>query len=295
MSVLKHDLSIEPADWEQWLKHLHQYHLSRFPYPTPIQRPSSFDPITTVRKVLEALIGARAPVNDRGEIYTPPHPVFCPLPVVIGKKAKPRRETVDMFGFDLDEDGPLREEYALRRSCRPVLVKEGVQEGIWGSINPSHSTATHLPPPSEWSPQGDPPLSRGHGQQLLPSSVSDHSPTQLPFIESSTQPTWGMPYGPPCTQAIAKTAGSELAYQPSAITFSLAPICLPVSHARSTLVPAIPLHAVPGHYRSYSHSYANGSEFYYPTPACSFYEGYSSAASHTNSNFGHFRPLWLRT
>lgn len=289
LSVLQHDLSINSAAWEQWLSHLHHYHVSKFPFPAPIQRPSSLDPVTCIRKILKALIDAHEPPSQVNHC-APPHPVFCSLSIANEKKAEERADYLNPVGFDFDEDGPLREEYALKRSSRSGSVLDCHEEKLLEDKQASHTSTMHLPPPSEWSPQGDPLLTRNYWRE--DTSVPSGSPTEQIFLGSSAQSTaWTGAYRASSYQQGGKGTATQHIYQPFSADFTLGPICLPVNHARSTLIPTIPFS---GYYRSYSHSYVNGNELCYPTSNCGHYEGYPSMGGRVSGDFSHFRPLWLR-
>jgi len=173
LEIFSYDLSIPAPAWSRWLADVLQYHLSLSSpsYPQPISRPSS-NPHLIVRLAIEELI--QAPVAcDHAAFSSRPEPVFLGLDERRKEKSEKEKalaETcVDVLEIDLDEDGPLREEYLPKRrvsgagsirSCdsadsfAPRVVK--VQE--WEKR--SFDMEKHLPPPAKWSPSGDEPILR---------------------------------------------------------------------------------------------------------------------------------------
>jgi hypothetical protein len=170
LDIFSYDLSITPYAWNKWLVHVLAYHksLSSAPSPQLISRPSS-NPHFVVRKLIEDLIETASRSCD-----DTPYPLSQPQPIFLGLEER-RRERLDptipessseALEIDLDEDGPLREEYMPRRrvsrngsfrdtggvtSCAPF----GPESIEWERV------AEILPPPAKWSPAADEPLRRG--------------------------------------------------------------------------------------------------------------------------------------
>jgi hypothetical protein len=180
LDIFSYDLSITPHEWKQWLDHVLIYHksLSSTPNPQLISRPSS-NPHFIVRKMIEDLfetaIASTAPrsCNDRSCLKSHPQPVFLGL-------EERRREKLgrtvsesssEALEIDLDEDGPLREEYMPRRRVnRNDSFRDGNGDMILGSpfgldkgFEREHASEMPrgLPPPAKWSPAADEPLRRG--------------------------------------------------------------------------------------------------------------------------------------
>jgi hypothetical protein len=108
------------------------------------------------------------------------HPFFQPQPVFLGIEER-RRERLDptilesssdTLEIDLDEDGPLREEYMPRRrvsrngsfhdnggniSGNTIDVPFGLERIEWERAS---ALQRPLPPPAKWSPAADEPLRR---------------------------------------------------------------------------------------------------------------------------------------
>ena len=119
LDIFSYDVSITPYEWNKWLIRILEYHksLSSAPSPQLISRPSS-NPHFVVRKMLEDLLESSS--RSCGDTS---HPFFQPQPVFLGLEER-RRERLDptipessseTLEIDLDEDGPLREEYMPRR------------------------------------------------------------------------------------------------------------------------------------------------------------------------------------
>ena len=83
-----------------------------------------------------------------------------------------------MDDINLDEDGPLREEYLPRRRTN----------GKVGFSSSANSTAQHsLPPPAKWSPAADEPIFRDR-QRMSGNYVAVQAPGMTAF------PTWPVSY-----------------------------------------------------------------------------------------------------
>jgi hypothetical protein len=113
-----------------------------------------------------------------------------PAPIFTGLAERVhRRQAADepkTYDIDLDEDGPLREEYlpkrrsstsSTSRSCRNVAEPvESRRSGLYVNT----SMANRLPPPAKWSPEGDELVDRGgnYPSRQYPASrtIFAHSP-----------------------------------------------------------------------------------------------------------------------
>jgi len=174
------------------------YHLSLTSpsYPQPISRPST-NPHAIIRKAIDEIIQAPAACNSNAS--SQPQPVFLGLEE--RRREKLEKElafSVDILEIDLDEDGPLREEYLPKRrisgagSIRSCHSAEGppaatvpldkVQD--WERRNVLEPEKP-LPPPAKWSPAGDEPILRernrisGQYVAVQPPLVNSVAPFQV--------------------------------------------------------------------------------------------------------------------
>ncbi|KAF7301497.1 hypothetical protein MIND_00715100 [Mycena indigotica] len=239
LEIFTYDLSVSSLDWSQWLAHLVSYHqIASSPpsHPQPISRPST-NPHAIVRKALDEIIQAPAAAN-----FDPssPQPVF--MGVEERKRERMEREqarSIDLSEIDLDEDGPLREEYLPRRRI------SGTEENAhW--LERKVVVEKELPPPARWSPAGDEPILRernrgsGHYVAVQPPAMIPYSmaPAAYPELGYANQ-NW-----PP--------VGAYLAIKPPPVlgyVFDAPP--LHVSHSSYTGYPLVAL----SHSRSHSLSY----------------------------------------
>lgn len=178
LDIFSYDLSTPTNQWTQWLNHLLAYHQTCMSPVRiqPISRPSS-NPQSIVRKTLDEVWAATRNV-----------PVDIPQPVFIGleqrkldnveaqqKKAK----VAERLDIDLDEDGPIREEYLPRRRSsgnsaqgqpsERIHVTPAVNESVtrWARLAHSTESKSHLPPPAKWSPAADEPINRRSSGQYV--------------------------------------------------------------------------------------------------------------------------------
>jgi hypothetical protein len=141
------------------------YHMSTASptHPQPISRPSA-NPYSIVRRAIEEIIQAPAACDASSS----PQPVFIGLEQ--RKKEKIEKEqamAADVLEIDLDEDGPLREEYLPKRrgsyrAANPLPPPPSVGNvlgnmQIWDNHSIQEMDRT-LPPPARWSPSGDEPI-----------------------------------------------------------------------------------------------------------------------------------------
>ena len=193
LDILTYDLSIQPQEWSSWLARLSSYHasLSSSSCPQPISRPST-SPHTIIRKAIESLSQIRlqnSPCSSCGEELCtsgPPAPVF----VTAEDKRKGETETsnrrppesVDVLEINLDEDGPLREEYLPRRRTSGS-----------SSNGRDNTTAGVLPPPAKWSPSADEPII-SRASQLRAAYVAPRPIGQPSMQMMQAAPAFPKPY-----------------------------------------------------------------------------------------------------
>jgi len=168
------------------------------------------------------------------------------------KFEKERAETcVDVLEIDLDEDGPLREEYLPKRrvsgSVRSFdsadIFARRVAVDNWEKR--SFEIDKLLPPPAKWSPSGDEPILRernrvsGHYVAVQPPRLSTLpfavSPSYHHQIHDIGYQNWpsadGYVLKQPSATAYTYDAGPHHLTQP---TYSAYPLVLPIaSHSRS--------------------------------------------------------------
>ncbi|KAF9008755.1 hypothetical protein BDQ17DRAFT_1348874 [Cyathus striatus] len=272
LDMFSYDLSISCKDWTAWLRHLMSYHMSlNSPsHPQPISRPST-NPHSIIRKSLDEIIQA--------SIASIPSPI--PQPIFLGleerKKEKLEQEqAIDMLEIDLDEDGPLREEYLPRRrisgtgSFVPSSASQSnVQQCGENNMNWEKCSALPkvLPPPARWSPSGDEPILRernrisGHYVAVQPSQAPTYGSAYHQSQEAMYNPNWPTAghylhikqaapyvYDIPATQYLAQPVFNNYCYPPTgALAHSQ-------SHSRSHSMSYEQDIAPRNHIRSYSQS-----------------------------------------
>lgn len=163
-----------------------------------------------MRKVLDEIM--QAPVIDAAI----PEPVFLGLEQRRKEKLGievPSTEAMDVLEIDLDEDGPLREEYLPKRrvshtgSVRGVRSKEVPEPKIYveqaqdwdGHNSGTVDTEKPLPPPAKWSPAADEPIFResrrtsGQYVAVQPPLAATHFAVPLPPVyqqQETRYPNW---------------------------------------------------------------------------------------------------------
>jgi len=133
LDLLSHDLYVCPSVWQGWLRNIHSYHGS-----------SQSRVMGSKEKTTDALV--RFMLDRLLDVHSPPHaftePVFLGLNDRINDKAAAQRiaEEGPSHLFELDEDGPLREEYLPRRRSSAAFSGESlpylqVHNGYHGDNN----------------------------------------------------------------------------------------------------------------------------------------------------------------
>jgi hypothetical protein len=259
LEIFAYDLSIPAPAWSRWLSDVLQYHLSLSSpsYPQPISRPST-SPHSIIRLAIEELIQAPA-ACDHAPSPSRLEPIFLGLEDRRREKFEKERAEpcVGVLEIDLDEDGPLREEYLPKRR----VSRDGSVPGHNSTDNYATRVALkvqdterrnfemvkHLPPPAKWSPSGDEPILRernrvsGHYLAVQPPrlnaaphfSVSPPSyHYQMHDIGYQNWPSVdGVVIRQPSAPGYAYDAGTHQLAQPS---YNPYPFVLPIaSHSRS--------------------------------------------------------------
>ena len=272
LDIFSHDLSTPARAWTQWLTHLTEYHrsLSSPSRPQPISRPST-NPHSIVHRALSDILNA--PAGD------------SPEPVFLGLEDRRREKLgiedlsgdgVDVLEIDLDEDGPLREEYLPKRrvsrtdSVRSVRSRDAPDSKIsldqardWDGYDARNIEAENfLPPPAKWSPAADEPIFRdrgrasGHYVAVQPSIPAAHFPLPLPPYQQA--PNWpAVPSYVPLSRHLAP----GFVYDPAPPTQQILPAytpysySVPISHSRTQSLASDHENRHPhDHFRSYSQS-----------------------------------------
>lgn len=189
LAIFRHDLSISPQQWVTWLSHLSGYHSSlSSAAQQPIGRPSA-NPHLIIKKALDELL--HMPIesprcDETRSIVLPPGPVFIGLEerrrehaVKEAAREQSRNEILDI---DLDEDGPLREEYLPKRRVNNPRDWE-LTRAPFKPIAPGRT----LPPPAKWSPENDEPIMWSHSRPVR----SYLAPQPPPKHHYAVDPIWG--------------------------------------------------------------------------------------------------------
>ena len=200
LEIFSYDLSITSQQWSQWLAHVISYHMSLSSpiHPQPISRPSS-NPHSIVRKTIEDIMKAPA---TRKCASTIPQPVFIGLEERLKEKIDQAESEREVLEIDLDEDGPLRQEYLPKRSQSRENVTATLEHDTnnqkWNICEIPQ--LKQLPPPAKWSPAGDEPIFRdrnrvsGHYVAVqAPTATYAAAPCQPRNVGYNT--TWGVPVG----------------------------------------------------------------------------------------------------
>ncbi|KIY45881.1 hypothetical protein FISHEDRAFT_60735 [Fistulina hepatica ATCC 64428] len=266
LAIFRHDLSIPNAEWQGWLQHLLNYHNSGYsPSHQPIGRPSS-NPHVIIKKALEEIAQAPDPIALN---HVTPQPVFIGLEKR-RQEASEREQArqVEVMDIDLDEDGPLREEYIPKRrisnagsSYSHVSGKSVSQSSENSSSRDWRVLAATLPPPAKWSPAADEPILRPttRGNRL-------YSTIQPPAGGLPTMPAFSSTY-----HHIPETSHHE-AWPVASYAPAVPHYLLPAYNPYNAFAPAPPSHG-----RSHSLSYDsdvshfhNHERSYSQAPRCEY-------------------------
>lgn len=205
LDVFAYDLSISNKEWAHWMSHLKAYHMSSAPSQLqPIGRPSS-NPHSMIRRAIDEIVQAPTP-----DSFSPlPRPVFLGLEERKQEKVDGQYgPSVDILEINLDEGGPLREEYLPRRrtnagahASRDVQPPSQIVD-VENVPAPTGVPTKTLPPPAKWSPSGDEPILRdrnrssGHYVAVQPSQTQVYPIAYRPH-DVACNPSWDAPFGVP--------------------------------------------------------------------------------------------------
>ncbi|KAI6097433.1 hypothetical protein EDD16DRAFT_602447 [Pisolithus croceorrhizus] len=204
LDILAHDLSISPSTWSEWLNHLLSYHHSRSPslFPQPISRPSS-NPHSIIRRSIQEIM--EAPLGHSSD-----EPVFLGVESRLREKFSSVSSCGDWdsFDIDLDEDGPLREEYLPKRRASNGTGSVGDHRPLQ-LYKPPTGQSTSLLPPVRWSPPGNDCLSNRNGAVF----VATHPPLPTRYVAAPAMyPIWptSATFFPPKNHADGEYTGNYL-------------------------------------------------------------------------------------
>ncbi|KAF5387912.1 hypothetical protein D9615_000145 [Tricholomella constricta] len=327
LDIFAYDLTISSRDWSQWLSHVMSYHMSLASptRPQPISRPST-NPHSIVRKAIEEIIQAPVACNA----FSVPQPVFVGIEERKKEKLeKERAMAADVLEIDLDEDGPLREEYLPKRRVSSAVSYRNsqVMQQPLNVVDNVASTAPDwerrcdleraLPPPAKWSPSGDEPIHRERnrvsGQYVAvqppivpypapyhpPIDVYPHHPwNSVAYASVKPQPSYVFDF------PVIDNAGNQGAYN----SYPYIPQ-IPMSHSRShSLSYDQDILQSRNHMRSYSQSrfeyrcsdirmtaneFAPHSQGEAAWLGASHYQYHGSAFAPIHNV--NYQPAWLRT
>lgn len=289
LAALQHDLSVSPKAWEAWLFHLQHYQAMQSPYPSPIGRPTSTDSNGLARKMISDLLHLQ---NQRPSPGAPIVPLFSPLLVCETEKELAAPGSFDPFDIDLDEDGPLKEEYVPKRRTSVMGSSNSAdRHSLSLDLKDMPLMSTPLPPPSEWSPQGDPPvLSELRGRST---SITRTAPGHGRSFSSITHPAPASWNG----QFDSLPAKGSM-YPGFPTQGKLTSAWPPFSHSRSTLSHNASASAFPPPYGAHAQSIAWGvpvDTLYIPMHGCGRVLEQPPPYSHFAGEGHASQPLWLRT
>ncbi|KAG5646463.1 hypothetical protein DXG03_003513 [Asterophora parasitica] len=325
LDIFAYDLTISSRDWSQWLSHVLSYHMSLASptnRPQPISRPST-NPHSIVRKAIEEMI--QAPVAC--DAFSVPQPVFVGIEERKREKLEKERAMVaDVLEIDLDEDGPLREEYLPKRRVsgagsyrnsqviQPLNVVDNVAaSGDWEQRG-NRDMGRSLPPPAKWSPSGDEPIHRERtrvsGQYVAVQAPIVTYPAPYHPVDAYAHHSWSSVTYPP-VKPMQPTYIFDFPVAGNQATYNSYPyVPQPISHSRSHSLSYDQENLQSrNHMRSYSQSRfeyqcsdirMTANEFVPHSQGDAAWMGASHYQYHGSAfapihNVNYHQPAWLRT
>lgn len=328
LDIFAYDLTVSSRDWSQWLKHVMSYHMSLAPtspnHPQPISRPST-NPHANVRKAIEEIIQAPVACNA----HSVPQPVFIGLEERRRERLEKECVVTEVLEIDLDEDGPLREEYLPKRRVSGAGLYRNSQHVSFNVADNIHAPvhdwersgrygAKQLPPPAKWSPAADEPIHRDRNR------VSGHYVAVQPPVHGTSHPT----YIPPLDVCYPSHNWNSVVYTPvkpqqpyifnfpsidnnGNLAYNRYPYNpqIPISHSRSQSLSYDQDSVQPrDHMRSYSQSrfeyrcsdtQLTANEFAPQNPGEAVWHGAGHYQYHGSAfapiHHANYQPAWLRT
>lgn len=242
------------------------------------------------------MVADLALLQDRATLRTaaiPEQPIFSSSLVVdFNSPSEPSRiGHFDPFEIDLDEDGPLREEYVPRR--RSSVKKDGSQYSSMAGSDESMSPR-ELP---DWATRAHWSDTRGLDAHFRPSALIRPLPGTLAHAQSSwAEPERNsVPPPLPCRPDLGNPQFSRDFFGMGFHPVPTRPV-IPTGHSRTSSISSrSSAHAVDHFSSSYSQAPMGGNGACYPLPIpCSRYAGYS-AFFQSQGNPCYFQPMWLKT
>jgi hypothetical protein len=183
--VFRYSLSVQQDEWVGWVSELTAFHASTSPYPSPISRSAS--PQALIRVALDELVQACTRAScalDCCQGGSVTEPVF--IGIEERRREREAQQAAHHFDIDLDEDGPLPEEYVPRRRVKTTSLDRACRSRDEpprrSSLILDASTANRLlPPPARWSPAADELFMRRDDRRLAaPTYVQPSRTFELP-------------------------------------------------------------------------------------------------------------------
>ncbi|KAF8631242.1 hypothetical protein AX15_002571 [Amanita polypyramis BW_CC] len=253
LDLFSYNLSVPSEKWFKWMEDIRSYHLSSIPpsHIQPISRPSS-NPHLIIHKVIEDIIQTPLVTGTNAV----PQPAFIGLEE--RKKERLEKEQA-MDEIDLDEDGPLREEYLPRRRSNGSSSNHRKERALSSGNSPQSDV---LPPPAKWSPSGDEPIFRAR-QRTNGNYVAVQAPEfhvwSAPYLQlgdpNYQDGTWTYSNVVPAKLPTGYGGYEVPNYHPSSyFHYSYAPL-VPMIHVRTHSLSHDQNNSqTHGHTRSYSHN-----------------------------------------
>ncbi|KAG6833806.1 hypothetical protein H0H87_011740 [Tephrocybe sp. NHM501043] len=255
LDIFTYDLTISSRDWSQWLAHIMSYHMSLASptHPQPISRPST-NPHSIVRKAIDEVLQ----VSVTCSALSVPQPVFTGLEERRREKLEQEQAmAADILEIDLDEDGPLREEYLPKRRVsaagtyrdtkpmQPFTVVDNIPTAPSRERRDFSDLQKPLPPPAKWSPAADEPIhrerNRASGQYVAVQPPVIHVAAAYPIpyrpsVDFASYYHWNTttyaPVKPPSNYAFDFPGMNSASHQTAYNAYPYIPQ-IPISHSRS--------------------------------------------------------------
>ncbi|KAF8665689.1 hypothetical protein AX16_000142 [Volvariella volvacea WC 439] len=244
LEIFNHNLSISDKDWAHWLDHVMSYHMSLAAPLQPISRPST-NPHALIRKALEEII--QAPVAYHNTDSPLPHPVFLGLEERKRDIFEKERHALEVSEINLDEDGPLREEYMPKRRAGSGVALHSQDkrwtfhgDNGWEILRATNGPLKNLPPPAKWSPAADEPILRDASRK------SGHYVAVQPPVTSLSNGIYPIHHQAPGHDVVANAWAGGIIGQPN-------------SHNAGDFGPMKPVPPPPGYPFEYPRHYVSGA------------------------------------
>jgi len=202
------------------------------PYPAPIG-PVNDTPHGVILHLLDDLIAVRAQPSRPGSLV---EPIFLGIAARIRDRGASDFSNITRAEYDLDDDGPVREEYRLAVLAR---LDRGEQ-----SRRRRENLEKTLPPPSVWSPSEDPPIVRSRPKYVAVQRPAEHYSSHSAHNIPSGYPPVQRLLPPASLDSFVDAQGAYSAYPanslivPSQYFVAYPPLPYSIGHGVSSLHPA---------------------------------------------------------